>query len=1028
MRLTLRTLLALLDEAPMAPQDRQALQEKLQHSPTSAALIQRMTALAAQPRMASPAWDANGTLDPNHVAEYLDGTLPTQQVVWFEQACTKQDAALAEVGAVHQILCRMSETPVEVSPRLRDRLYSAQAEFPSNPALPIPLERELEQIADHQDRLDFENSPDFERALEHEMGGKAKEPDAAEKPPRTQGRENLQAASMLLSQTRQESPPSAPVQWVTNSVEAPTAKSNAVAPPLDGHKTSEPAATVRESDRQTQPWLYNPRLWALAILLLLGFCFFWPSLSQLEVRLAGRIQKPKVKNTKKKPNRIQTYASNETNKTLQVPGTGSDGASDKVPGTASAASDGSGGSVGGEDLVARTLDSWDDVPFPSLPAADSLGSMPAPAAKNSAGLSPPGLAMHSSASGIAKQADALNPASAALIPPLAQDLSEASASQFSGNSATSKPLPGLGLAASSPQPSESNRAKTKPSDGSAAQPGTTNPNSAVTRPFAALMGAFSPASSSSTADVQLVQKIDESGGMLPPPALGAASGAPGALPVNSAEPKPKLSSAAMPQSNPTDLTIQPLPPIDEPGTASTTATAAADSSLAPQTLLPRSTNAANSKPAPTHSASSNPASSNPASSNAAPSNAAAAPAVQWLANVGTVMVADSDALGEGNEWVMVLPGGMSKMLIQSPQKKTWEVMFSGISKYSIKSMGQSQRLAVRRCFMVLRSLAPNETFQITSPKGDFFVTALSPDAEMVIEIRTYLPAGFTADNTMPRFFMGCLGVSGKFVVEHNQREEVLTENKWLVVKPDGQVDQFRSPIPESIKSAIADLQQGRLTPEATFLNEAIAQEYGLTILSDTARGTTDAFANVQASQNPLQQVSRTEVEASSAEAQQQIELRSLAGIWSYHMGRMDPIVSILNDPLMQDHWESHIITVAGCLQSETSATAQLNRAFADQLMAQQVSQRFAGFNPQTIKKSQMTELVDDLGSDSLAKRVLAIYALKQLTGESYLYDPLGSPDSLQQSINRWRQWLDDSASARITLNPAPTLVPDTQQK
>lgn len=127
MRLTLRTLLAYLDRI-LDEEDTRELENKIKESERASQLVQRITKVLAQRRSDSISIDATGVgQDANSVAEYLDNTLPPEQVPQFEQVSLDSDTHLAEVAACHQILTLVLGEPAEVPNDLKHRMYQLRA-------------------------------------------------------------------------------------------------------------------------------------------------------------------------------------------------------------------------------------------------------------------------------------------------------------------------------------------------------------------------------------------------------------------------------------------------------------------------------------------------------------------------------------------------------------------------------------------------------------------------------------------------------------------------------------------------------------------------------------------------------------------------------------------------------------------------------------------------------------------------------------------------------------------------------------
>ncbi|RMG41001.1 MAG: hypothetical protein D6725_02265 [Planctomycetota bacterium] len=130
MRLTLRTLLAYLDDVLEAEQAKE-LGAKIQQTPFAQSLISRIRDVLRRRRLMAPDVSGpGGGLDPNAIAEYLDNTLSPDEVADVEKVCLESDVHLAEVAACHQILAAVLGEPVEVSRTTRERMYALVAEPP----------------------------------------------------------------------------------------------------------------------------------------------------------------------------------------------------------------------------------------------------------------------------------------------------------------------------------------------------------------------------------------------------------------------------------------------------------------------------------------------------------------------------------------------------------------------------------------------------------------------------------------------------------------------------------------------------------------------------------------------------------------------------------------------------------------------------------------------------------------------------------------------------------------------------------
>ncbi len=132
MRLTLRTLLAYLDDV-LEPSQTKLIGQKIQESPRAELLISKIREVMRRRRLLAP--DVSGArvgIDPNIVAQYLDNTLPAEQVAEVEGILLESDELLAEVAACHQVLTLVLGEPFEVSQSSRERLYALGPVAPSD--------------------------------------------------------------------------------------------------------------------------------------------------------------------------------------------------------------------------------------------------------------------------------------------------------------------------------------------------------------------------------------------------------------------------------------------------------------------------------------------------------------------------------------------------------------------------------------------------------------------------------------------------------------------------------------------------------------------------------------------------------------------------------------------------------------------------------------------------------------------------------------------------------------------------------
>jgi hypothetical protein len=121
MRLTLRTLLAWLDDTLQPTQVRE-IGGQVAESPFAQELSERIHRVTRQRRLSVPSSSGPEATDPNVVASYLDNDLDPEAVAEYEKKCLTSDVKLAEVSSVHQILSLLGQR-VKVPAEARTRMY-----------------------------------------------------------------------------------------------------------------------------------------------------------------------------------------------------------------------------------------------------------------------------------------------------------------------------------------------------------------------------------------------------------------------------------------------------------------------------------------------------------------------------------------------------------------------------------------------------------------------------------------------------------------------------------------------------------------------------------------------------------------------------------------------------------------------------------------------------------------------------------------------------------------------------------------
>jgi hypothetical protein len=121
LRLTLRTLLAWLDDTLPAAEVRQ-IGNQVTESAFAKELVEKIQRVTRRRRLTVPPSTGPDATDPNLVASYLDNELSPEQIAEYEKRCLTSDVHLAEVASCHQILSMIGQK-AKVPAEARHRMY-----------------------------------------------------------------------------------------------------------------------------------------------------------------------------------------------------------------------------------------------------------------------------------------------------------------------------------------------------------------------------------------------------------------------------------------------------------------------------------------------------------------------------------------------------------------------------------------------------------------------------------------------------------------------------------------------------------------------------------------------------------------------------------------------------------------------------------------------------------------------------------------------------------------------------------------
>lgn len=139
------------------------------------------------------------------------------------------------------------------------------------------------------------------------------------------------------------------------------------------------------------------------------------------------------------------------------------------------------------------------------------------------------------------------------------------------------------------------------------------------------------------------------------------------------------------------------------------------------------------------------------------------------------------------------------------------------------------------------------------------------------------------------------------------------------------------------------------------------------------------------------------------------DIRSLAARCLAALGRFEPLVESLGDQKQHAHWPEHVAQLRAAVDQHPESSALVTQALrrvtgpdADVLL-----DLLRSYNPLQLADGGAENLIDDLESDSIEVRVVAIEMLKHITGMSQLYRADRPAAQRQVAVQKWRGRLEE---------------------